>query len=100
LPGVTSFNQDAPARLAAVRAALDSGDADGVRRGAHAFTGSCSVLGLRRLQALGAPLESPGSAVAAEARRTFAAVEAERDRLRPWLRAERWHGREQVVEAI
>jgi CheY-like chemotaxis protein len=43
------FRQDVPVRLAAVRAALESGDTHGVRRGAHAFKGSCATLGLRHL---------------------------------------------------
>ena len=54
------FRQDAPVRLAAVRAALESGDTDGVRQGAHAFKGSCAALGLRHLQELCATLESRG----------------------------------------
>ena len=65
------FRQDTPVRLAAVRAAIESGDTDGVRRGAHAFKGSCAALGLRHLQALCATLESRGGAgTAAEAHRT------------------------------
>jgi CheY-like chemotaxis protein len=87
------FRQDAPAQLAAVRAALQSGDTDGVRQGAHAVKGSCAVLGLLHLQELCATLEGRGCAgTPAEAHRTLAAVEAELDRLRPWLRAELWHG--------
>ena len=95
------FRQDAPLRLAAVRAALESGDTDGVRQGAHAFKGSCAALGLRHLQELCATLESRGCAgTLAEAHRTLAGVEAELDRLRPWLRAELWHGSGSAVEAI
>jgi HPt (histidine-containing phosphotransfer) domain-containing protein len=96
------FRQDAPARIAAVRAALESGDTDGVRQGAHAFKGSCAALGLRHLQVLSATLESRGGVgTAAEAHSTFAAMEAELDRLRPWLRAELWHGGGRIaVEAI
>jgi two-component system, sensor histidine kinase and response regulator len=97
-----AFRQDTPARLAAVRAALESGDTDGVRQGARALEGSCAALGLRHLQALCATLESRGCAgTPAEAHRTLAEVEAELDRLRPWLRAELWHGSGRVaVEAI
>jgi len=64
-----------------------------VRQGAHALEGSCAALGLRHLQALCATLESGGCAgTPAEAHGTLAGVEAELDRLRPWLRAELWHG--------
>jgi CheY-like chemotaxis protein len=96
------FRQDAPVRLAAVRAALESGDTDGVRRSAHAFKGSCAALGLLHLQELCVTLESRGCAgTLAEAQRTLAAVEAELDRLQPWLRAELWHGSGRgAVEAI
>jgi CheY-like chemotaxis protein len=96
------FRQDAPARLAAVRAALESGDTDGVRQGAHAFKGSCAALGLRHLQELCATLESRGCAgMLVEAHRALAGVETELDRLWPWLRAELWHGSGQgAVEAI
>jgi signal transduction histidine kinase/DNA-binding response OmpR family regulator/putative methionine-R-sulfoxide reductase with GAF domain len=96
------FRVDAPVRLAAVRAALESGDTDGVRRAAHAFKGSCAALGLRHLQELCATLESRSCAgTPAEAHRTLAAVEAELDRLRPWLRAELWHGSgRSAVEAL
>ena len=52
------FRKDAPVRLAAVRAALESGDTDWVRRGANAFKGSCAALGLRHLPALCLTLES------------------------------------------
>ena len=96
------FRRDTPARLAAVRGAIERGDGDLVRRGAHVFKGSCAALGLRHLQALSATLESRGGVgMAAEAHSTFAAMEAELDRLRPWLRAELWHGGGRIaVEAI
>ena len=96
------FRRDTPARLAAVRAAIERGDSDGVHRGAHAFKGSCAALGLRHLQALCVTLESRGGGgTAAEAHSMLAAMEAELDRLRPWLRAELWHGSGRIaVEAI
>ena len=96
------FRRDTPVRLAAVRAAIAGGDRDGVRRGAHAFQGSCAALGLRHLQALCATLESGGGVgPAAEADGTLAAMEAELDRLRPWLRAEALaRPRRVAVEAI
>ena len=85
-----------------MRAALESGDTDGLRQGAHAFKRSCAVLGLRHLQALCATLERrDGAGPPAEARRTLAGMEAELDRVRPWLRAELWQGSTQgAVEAI
>ena len=87
------FRQDTPVRLAAVRAAIEGGDREGVRRGAHAFKGSCAALGLRHLQALCATLEREGGeGPPAEAHGMLGAMEAELDRLRPWLRAELWPG--------
>jgi CheY-like chemotaxis protein len=96
------FRRETPARLAAVRTAIERGDADGVSRGAHAFSGRCEALGLRQLQALCVPLERRGGGeTAAEAHGTLAAMEAELDRVRPWLRAELWHGSGRIaVEAI
>jgi signal transduction histidine kinase/DNA-binding response OmpR family regulator len=96
------FRQDAPARLAAMRAALERDDAPGVRQGAHALKGSCAALGLRHLQELSAMLESHGCAGTLEdAHRTLAGMEAELDRVRPWLRAELWHASGQgAVEVI
>jgi CheY-like chemotaxis protein len=96
------FRRDTPARLAAVRAAIERGDTDGVHRGAHAFKGSCAVLGLRHLQAQCGTLERRGGeGTVAEAQSTLAAMETELDRLRPWLRAELWHGSGRIaVEAI
>ena len=97
-----AFRRDTPARLAAVRAAIERGDTAGVHRGAHAFKGSCAALGLRHLQAQCVTLEGRGGGgTAAEAHGTLAAMEAELDRLRPWLRAELWHGSGRIaVEAI
>jgi CheY-like chemotaxis protein/HPt (histidine-containing phosphotransfer) domain-containing protein len=87
------FREDTPVRLAALRAALESGNADGMREGAHALKGSCASLGLRHLQELCATLERQGHEGAlSEAHSTLAAVDAELERLRPWLRAEHWYG--------
>ena len=87
------FRQDTPVRLAAVRAAIEGGDREGVQREAHAFKGSCAALGLRHLQALCATLEREGGeGPPAEAHGMLGAMEAELDRLRPWLRAELWPG--------
>ena len=96
------FRRETPARLAAVRAAIERGDPDGVQRGAHAFEANCPALGLRHLQAQCVTLAGRGGGgTAAEAHSMLAAMEAELDRLRPWLRAELWHGNGRIaVEAI
>src|SRR5262249_43179118 len=48
---VAQFEQDAPQRIAALRAALDAGDADATRRAAHLFKGEASTIGARALEA-------------------------------------------------
>ncbi len=87
------FLQDTPLRLTIARAALEGGDGDGLRRGAHALKGSSAALGLMHLRDLCATLEDQGRAGSlAEARGTLVAVQAELERLKPWLRAELWQG--------
>jgi signal transduction histidine kinase/DNA-binding response OmpR family regulator len=87
------FLQDTPLRLTIARAALEGGDGDGLRRGAHALKGSSAALGLMHLRDLCATLEDQGrSGALGEARTTLVAVQAELERLKPWLRAELWQG--------
>lgn len=53
--------RDAPVQMAAARAALEKGDAEGLRRAAHALKGSAGALGARELQALCAGIEASAS---------------------------------------
>jgi HPt (histidine-containing phosphotransfer) domain-containing protein len=57
---LAQFEQDAPRRLAALRAALDAGDADALRRTAHLFKGETSLIGARALHAICLELEEAG----------------------------------------
>ena len=55
---LVAFAQDAPAQLAALRAAVTASDAGALRTGAHSLKGSSGAVGARRLSALCAHLES------------------------------------------
>jgi len=57
---LTLFLDDAPARLAAVAAAQEAGDAQGLQRGAHGLKGAAANVGALRLQALCHRLEEVG----------------------------------------
>lgn len=57
---IRAFLGDAPRRLVAMRAAVDAGDADGLRNGAHRMKSSCATLGADRLAALCLELELLG----------------------------------------
>ena len=95
------FRRDTPARLAAVRAAIERGDPDGVQRGAHAFEANCPALGLRHLQAQCATLEAEAAGDGGRGAQHARGDGGRADRLRPWLRAELWHGNGRIaVEAI
>ena len=52
----TYFN-DSNSRIAALNSAAEVKDADGIRRAAHSFKGSCSNLGASRLASLCSALE-------------------------------------------
>lgn len=84
------FVNDSLARVEAVREAVTSGDADAVRRAAHAFKGASSNIGALRLAALCKSLED--KAVSAELDDVLVLVEAivtERDRVVGMLESER-----------
>ncbi|HNC50898.1 MAG TPA: Hpt domain-containing protein [Accumulibacter sp.] len=54
---IRAFLGDAPRRLAAMRAAVDAGDAGGLRDGAHRMKSSSATVGADRLAALCSELE-------------------------------------------
>lgn len=54
---LAAFLLDSRERLQALHAALELGDAEGMRRAAHSFKGSCSNLGAIRLTVLCEELE-------------------------------------------
>lgn len=54
---VQTYFNDSAARIVALSSAADSKDADGIRRAAHSFKGSCSNLGASRLASLCSALE-------------------------------------------
>lgn len=57
---IRAFLGDAPRRLVAMRAAVDAGDADGLRNGAHRMKSSSATVGADRLAALCTELELLG----------------------------------------
>jgi HPt (histidine-containing phosphotransfer) domain-containing protein len=54
------FKTDTPERLAAIRAAVDSGVAHDLLQAAHSLKGSCSILGAAAMGSLCQRLESMG----------------------------------------
>jgi len=54
------FFEDAPARLAVLRAAWEAGDAETLRQTAHALKGSCGNLGARKMYETARLLEEAG----------------------------------------
>ncbi|MDQ3440234.1 MAG: Hpt domain-containing protein [Planctomycetota bacterium] len=54
---LTLFLEETPARLAAITAAAESGDADALRRAAHVLKGSAAAIGAVTLQRICAGLE-------------------------------------------
>jgi PAS domain S-box-containing protein len=55
---IASFLEDCPARLAAIKAAIATGDCDGVRQAAHALKGAAGNLSAPSLFAMAQTLES------------------------------------------
>mgnify|MGYP000895590178 CR=1 FL=1 len=79
---IRAFLRDAPHRLAAMRAAADAGDAEGLRNGAHRMKSSSATVGADRLAALCAELERLGrSGDVAGARSLLTTTEAELPRV-------------------
>jgi HPt (histidine-containing phosphotransfer) domain-containing protein len=72
------FLQDAPARMAAIRAAVEGRDWAGLTERAHSLKGSCGSLGAKEMAALCARLEAMGTDVAI--RRDAATVHSELER--------------------
>jgi HPt (histidine-containing phosphotransfer) domain-containing protein len=54
---IETFTQDSKDRIHALRAVIESSDANLIRRGAHSFKGSSSNVGAPRLSALCAAME-------------------------------------------
>ena len=54
---VELFLEDAPKQVETMRAGLEGGDAEGLKRAAHSLKGSCSNLGLKALAGNAAALE-------------------------------------------
>ena len=83
------FLGDAEARLAALRGALENGDADTVERAAHTLKGSSGNMGAARMAAVCAELEEAGaSGDLGRAPGLLARLEEELGRVRPALEAE------------
>ena len=59
---VQSFQRDGEQRLTTLRSALESGDADAVRRQAHSFKGSSGNLGAQRVMSLCLNIEQHAAA--------------------------------------
>ena len=55
---VNLFNQDTPAKLQALREAVEQGNLGNLERTAHSLKGSCGNLGARRMAVLSAQLET------------------------------------------
>ncbi len=58
---LTAFRQDTPALLAALREAVESGDADQIRRRAHAIKGTAGDIGADALREIAARIENAGA---------------------------------------
>lgn len=84
------FLEDLPGRLAAVRAAVDLGDAQAIRSAAHALKGSAASIGAARLAGVCARLEALGRAgEAARAPGLVAPIERAAAEVTPLLIARR-----------
>jgi two-component system, sensor histidine kinase and response regulator len=85
------FERSTPERLAALTAAVTSGDAHTVEAVAHSLKASCGMLGLRMMQEMCGRLEAQATRGDFEdALRIVQRLEVEFGRARPWLLAERW----------
>ena len=81
---IDMLHEDAPRKLAAARAALAAGDADGVGRVAHALASSAGNLGAADMRQAAADLErdaADGQDLAGPLRRLEASWERTRDLL-------------------
>ena len=86
---VEVFFEDVPPRLAALREATESGDAESVERVAHTLKGSCGNMSAWRMAEICAELQETGvSGDLARAPDLLEQLEAEFGRVRPALEAE------------
>jgi two-component system sensor histidine kinase/response regulator len=87
---VGMFVANAPARLAAMRAAVDSSDSDGVVRAAHSLKSSAGQLGAIRLQGMLAAIEADARSAPDfhRLRATIADADGEVARAIDWLTAQ------------
>jgi CheY-like chemotaxis protein/HPt (histidine-containing phosphotransfer) domain-containing protein len=86
-----TFLGDTPPRLAAMREAARRSDATALARGAHALKSSCASLGAGAMSRLCADLETLGRSGAIEgAPALLDHLDAEFERLRPWLVPDAW----------
>src|SRR5919199_3327777 len=85
---IDTYVADTPQQLAAIRRALEVGDAEAVRRAAHSLKSNSATFGAAALAALGAQLEARGKAGAlAGTDELVARAEAEYDLVKRALRA-------------
>jgi HPt (histidine-containing phosphotransfer) domain-containing protein len=84
---VGMFVTNAPARLAAIQAALDTGDADGLVRAAHSLKSSAGQLGAVHLQGMLAAIEADAKTATGVDRLRAAIADVERELARAidWL---------------
>jgi HPt (histidine-containing phosphotransfer) domain-containing protein len=85
---IDTYVADTPQQLATIRRALDTGDAEAVRRAAHSLKSNSATFGAAALAGLGAQLEARGKAgELAGMDELVARAEAEYDLVKRALRA-------------
>ena len=81
------FLEDYPVRMAAIQSAIDSGQADGIRRAAHALKGGASTMSAVAVAEAAGRIEASGEAGdLASVGDLFAALTSEMERLAAVLR--------------
>ena len=81
------FLEDYPVRMAAIQSAIDSGQADGIRRAAHALKGGASTMSAFAVAEAAGRIEASGEAGdLASVGELFAELTAEMERLAAVLR--------------
>ena len=90
---IDTYVSDTPEQLATIRRALESGDAEAVRRAAHSLKSNSATFGAATLAGLGAQIEARGKAgELAGADELVARADAEYDRVSRALHALREAG--------
>ena len=85
---IDTYVADTPQQLATIRHALDTGDAEAVRRAAHSLKSNSATFGAATLAGLGAQLEARGKdGELAGIEELVTRADAEYDRVRRALRA-------------